>query len=109
MAAVRAAGLGARTTHVTSDTFGGMAANEGPVPVRTLAHAARLLRDARQHWLLLGCSKSFPATEVLLAQTLRPTSCSPFLSAKALTAVPRENRTWLSWLVQLDLGDLFLI
>src|SRR5262249_30557156 len=28
--------------------FGGMAANDGPVPVRTLAHAARLLRDAGQ-------------------------------------------------------------
>jgi dihydrolipoamide dehydrogenase len=48
MAALRAAGLGARTTLVTSDAFGGMAANDGPVPVRTLAHAARLLRDARQ-------------------------------------------------------------
>src|SRR5438477_10426803 len=48
MAALRAAELGARTTLVTSDAFGGMAANDGPVPVRTLAHAARLLRDARQ-------------------------------------------------------------
>ena len=28
--------------------FGGMAANDGPVPVRTLAHAARLMREARQ-------------------------------------------------------------
>ena len=25
-----------------------MAANDGPVPVRTLAHAARLIREARQ-------------------------------------------------------------
>jgi pyruvate/2-oxoglutarate dehydrogenase complex dihydrolipoamide dehydrogenase (E3) component len=48
MAALRAAELGARTTLVTSDAFGGMAANDGPVPVRTLAHAARLLRDAHQ-------------------------------------------------------------
>ena len=47
-AALRAAELGARTTLITSDAFGGMAANDGPVPVRTLAHAARLLRDARQ-------------------------------------------------------------
>jgi dihydrolipoamide dehydrogenase len=47
-AALRAAELGARTTLVTSNAFGGMAANDGPVPVRTLAHAARLLRDARQ-------------------------------------------------------------
>jgi dihydrolipoamide dehydrogenase len=48
MAALRAGELGARTTLVTSDAFGGMAANDGPVPVRTLAHAARLLRDTRQ-------------------------------------------------------------
>src|SRR5438477_809253 len=48
VAALRAADLGARTTLVARDEFGGMAANDGPVPVRTLAHAARLLRDARQ-------------------------------------------------------------
>lgn len=33
---------------ITAGRFGGMAANDGPVPVRTLAHTARLLRDARQ-------------------------------------------------------------
>jgi pyruvate/2-oxoglutarate dehydrogenase complex dihydrolipoamide dehydrogenase (E3) component len=48
MAALRAADLGARTALITDGAFGGMAANDGPVPVRTLAHAARLLRDARQ-------------------------------------------------------------
>src|SRR5512132_4262043 len=48
LAALRAADLGARTALVTRDEFGGMAANDGPVPVRTLAHAARLLREARQ-------------------------------------------------------------
>jgi pyruvate/2-oxoglutarate dehydrogenase complex dihydrolipoamide dehydrogenase (E3) component len=47
-AALRAADLGARTTLVARQEFGGMAANDGPVPVRTLAQAARLLRDARQ-------------------------------------------------------------
>jgi pyruvate/2-oxoglutarate dehydrogenase complex dihydrolipoamide dehydrogenase (E3) component len=46
--ALRAADLGARTTLVTRAEFGGMAANDGPVPVRTLAHAARLMRDAGQ-------------------------------------------------------------
>jgi pyruvate/2-oxoglutarate dehydrogenase complex dihydrolipoamide dehydrogenase (E3) component len=46
--ALRAADLGARTTLVTRAEFGGMAANDGPVPVRTLAHAARLVSDARQ-------------------------------------------------------------
>ena len=48
LASLRAADLGARTVLVTSSTFGGMAANDGPVPVRTLAHAARLIREARQ-------------------------------------------------------------
>src|SRR5262245_23651110 len=48
VAALRAADLGAKTTLVTRDEFGGMAANDGPIPVRTLAHAARLIRDARQ-------------------------------------------------------------
>jgi pyruvate/2-oxoglutarate dehydrogenase complex dihydrolipoamide dehydrogenase (E3) component len=48
VAALRAGDLGARTTLVTRDDFGGMAANDGPVPVRTLAHAARLIRESRQ-------------------------------------------------------------
>ena len=48
LAALRAGDLGARTALVTRDHFGGMAANDGPVPVRTLAHAARLIRNARQ-------------------------------------------------------------
>jgi pyruvate/2-oxoglutarate dehydrogenase complex dihydrolipoamide dehydrogenase (E3) component len=48
VAALRAAQLGARTTLVARDSFGGMAANDGQVPVRTLAHAARLTREARQ-------------------------------------------------------------
>jgi len=47
-AAMRAADLGARTALITSGDFGGMAANDGTVPVRTLAHAARLMREARQ-------------------------------------------------------------
>ena len=47
-AARRAAELGAKTTLITRDEFGGMGATDGPVPVRTLAHAARLIREARQ-------------------------------------------------------------
>jgi pyruvate/2-oxoglutarate dehydrogenase complex dihydrolipoamide dehydrogenase (E3) component len=46
-AAHRAAELGARTALVTRDEFGGMAASDGPVPVRTLARAAQLMRAAR--------------------------------------------------------------
>ena len=48
VAALRSAELGASTTLVSSGALGGMAASDGPVPVRTLAHAARLARDARQ-------------------------------------------------------------
>jgi pyruvate/2-oxoglutarate dehydrogenase complex dihydrolipoamide dehydrogenase (E3) component len=47
-AALRAGDLGAKTALVTRGSFGGMAANDGPIPVRTLAHAARLMREARQ-------------------------------------------------------------
>jgi dihydrolipoamide dehydrogenase len=47
-AARRAAELGANTALLTKDYLGGMAANDGPVPVRTLAHAARLVREAKQ-------------------------------------------------------------
>jgi dihydrolipoamide dehydrogenase len=47
-ASLRAADLGAKTALLTRDAFGGMAANTGPIPVRTLAHAARLAREARQ-------------------------------------------------------------
>ena len=48
IAALRAAELGARTELLARTEFGGMAANDGPVPVRTLAHASRLMRDAKQ-------------------------------------------------------------
>jgi pyruvate/2-oxoglutarate dehydrogenase complex dihydrolipoamide dehydrogenase (E3) component len=48
VAALRAGDLGARTALLACGEIGGMAAHDGPVPVRTLAHAARLIRDARQ-------------------------------------------------------------
>jgi dihydrolipoamide dehydrogenase len=58
LAALRAGDLGARTVLVTRAEFGGMAANDGPVPVRTLAHAARLIREARQlHQYGIGVSE----------------------------------------------------
>jgi dihydrolipoamide dehydrogenase len=48
VAALRAADLGARAVLVARSEFGGMAGNDGPVPVRVLAHTARLMREARQ-------------------------------------------------------------
>src|SRR2546430_7518419 len=62
LAALRAADLGARTVLVTRTEFGGMAANDGPVPVRTLAHAARLIRESRQLGQY-GIAVSEPALE----------------------------------------------
>ena len=74
VAALRAADLGAKTALVTRGEFGGMAANDGPVPVRTLAHAARLIREARQLGLY-GISVSEPVLDYsrLLAR-VRPTA-----------------------------------
>jgi dihydrolipoamide dehydrogenase len=48
IAALCAADLGARTALVARTEFGGMAANDGPVPVRALSQAARLIREARE-------------------------------------------------------------
>jgi pyruvate/2-oxoglutarate dehydrogenase complex dihydrolipoamide dehydrogenase (E3) component/uncharacterized protein (DUF2252 family) len=62
LAALRAADLGARTALITRDEFGGMAANDGPVPVRTLAHVARLIREARQ-LSLYGIAVSEPSLD----------------------------------------------
>jgi pyruvate/2-oxoglutarate dehydrogenase complex dihydrolipoamide dehydrogenase (E3) component len=44
-AALQAAGLGAEVTLVERKRVGGTSLNEGPAPVRTLARAARLVRD----------------------------------------------------------------
>ncbi|MFL7839642.1 MAG: dihydrolipoyl dehydrogenase family protein [Candidatus Promineifilaceae bacterium] len=47
-AAQQAAKLGAKTALITKGYVGGMAATDGPVPVRALAYAARLVREAQQ-------------------------------------------------------------
>ncbi len=62
LAALRAGDLGARTALITRDDFGGMAANDGPVPVRTLAHAARLIQESRQLGLY-GIAVSEPSLD----------------------------------------------
>src|SRR5512133_3548912 len=62
LSALRAADLGARTMLVTRAEFVGIAANDGPIPVRTLAHAARLIREARQLGLY-GITVSEPVFE----------------------------------------------
>lgn len=89
-AATRAAQLGARTALVTSGDFGGMAANDGPVPVRTLAHAARLIREARQlpAYGVEAGSPSLNYGKLLdrTAQVVRAARASSTLRAQAETA-----------------------
>jgi len=48
-AALRGRELGARVALVERGRMGGTCTNDGCVPTRVLAHAARLARDARQH------------------------------------------------------------
>ncbi len=52
-AALRARELGAEVTLIESKRIGGTSINEGPAPVRTLARAARLLRDTKS-WPTFG-------------------------------------------------------
>ena len=66
-AALQAAELGAEVTLVERRRVGGTALNEGPAPVRTLARAARLVRDWGS-WETFGLRG--PKPEVDLAATL---------------------------------------
>jgi pyruvate/2-oxoglutarate dehydrogenase complex dihydrolipoamide dehydrogenase (E3) component len=74
VAALRAARLGASTALITRDQFGGMAANDGPVPVRTLAQAARLIREARQ-LPLYGIAGGEPSLDYARLLERRSDSC----------------------------------
>jgi glycine/D-amino acid oxidase-like deaminating enzyme len=82
LAALCAAELGAHTALVASGEFRGMTANDGPVPVRVLAHTARLLRNARQLvstaswwaircWIVRGCLRAWARSSM---------TCAPILS-----------------------------
>ena len=60
MAALRARELGATVALVERDTLGGTCTNDGCVPTRVLARAARLVRDSEQfgtYGLAGGCSR----------------------------------------------------
>jgi pyruvate/2-oxoglutarate dehydrogenase complex dihydrolipoamide dehydrogenase (E3) component len=59
--------LGAQVTLIESARLGGTSVNRGPAPVRTLARAARLVRDA-QAWPVFGLRGAGP--ELDLAATL---------------------------------------
>ena len=62
-AALQGAELGAQVTLLERKRVGGTSINEGPAPVRTLARAARLVRDARS-WETFGLRGSAPEVDV---------------------------------------------
>src|SRR6185437_14478028 len=63
-AAVRARQLGAEVTLIERKRLGGTSLNEGAAPVRTLARAARLLRDV-QAWPTFGLSGAVPTLDLV--------------------------------------------
>lgn len=65
-AALQGAELGAQVTLIERKRVGGTSVNEGPAPVRTLARAARLVRDARS-WETFGLRGSAPEVDVKAA------------------------------------------
>jgi pyruvate/2-oxoglutarate dehydrogenase complex dihydrolipoamide dehydrogenase (E3) component len=62
-AALQARELGAAVTLVEAKRVGGTSVNEGPAPVRTLARAARLMRDARA-WERFGLRGPTPQVDM---------------------------------------------
>src|SRR5262245_58806059 len=62
-AALHAAGFGAEVTLLERARVGGTALNSGPAPVRTLARAARLVRDWGS-WETFGLRGSRPEVDV---------------------------------------------
>jgi pyruvate/2-oxoglutarate dehydrogenase complex dihydrolipoamide dehydrogenase (E3) component len=62
-AALQARELGADVTLVEAKRVGGTSLNEGPAPVRTLARAARLVRDARS-WGQFGLRGDSPRVDI---------------------------------------------
>jgi pyruvate/2-oxoglutarate dehydrogenase complex dihydrolipoamide dehydrogenase (E3) component len=65
-AAVRARQLGAEVLLLERQRLGGVSYNEGPVPVRTLARAARMVRDAGA-WARFGLVGAAPRVDLAAA------------------------------------------
>ena len=62
-AALQARELNTDVTMIESKRIGGTSINEGPAPVRTLARAARLMRDTKS-WETFGLKGSAPEIDV---------------------------------------------
>ena len=65
-AALQARELGAEVTLVEAERIGGTSLNDGPAPVRTLARAARMMRDAKS-WDRLGLRGAPPEIDIAAA------------------------------------------
>jgi pyruvate/2-oxoglutarate dehydrogenase complex dihydrolipoamide dehydrogenase (E3) component len=65
-AALHAQELGAEVTLIEAGQVGGTSLNHGPAPVRTLARAARLMRDAKS-WERLGVRGETPQIDIVAA------------------------------------------
>jgi pyruvate/2-oxoglutarate dehydrogenase complex dihydrolipoamide dehydrogenase (E3) component len=65
-AALHARELGADVTLIEANQVGGTSVNAGPAPVRTLARAARLMRDTKS-WERLGLRGERPSIDVAAA------------------------------------------
>ena len=63
---LQGAELGAAVTLVETKRVGGTSINEGPAPIRTLARAARLARDAKS-WETFGLRGAAPTVDVKAA------------------------------------------
>ena len=64
-AALQGAELGAEVTLIERKRVGGTSVNEGPAPVRTLARAARLVRDAKAN--IFGLRGGAPQVDMAAA------------------------------------------
>ncbi len=73
---------------MTSGAFGGMAANEGPVPVRTLAHAARLMRGIITKLDALGIPVLLGVLAVGRASSAEPDPSPPNTNDQLSAACP---------------------
>ena len=82
-AALQARELHAEVTLLESKRVGGTSINEGPAPVRTLARAARLARDAGS-WETFGLLGGRP--QIDLAAVLA--------NAKRIAQYAHEKNTW---------------
>lgn len=101
-AARRSAELGARVALVERGLIGGVGANDGPVPVRSLAHAARLLREAEQlerygiDWKppQVDCARLLERVRAVVEQVRGGTQATETLGSLGVTLFDRAGMSW---------------